>query len=249
VWCGCNLLINNAASHPAVPPPTTTIFIETPLVNYISILLTGHFNTGKYLTMSITYIFKSFMTTEMLSSINNSELIKYAHSLKSESTGVVKSNVNGWQSDILTKPNLEIKKLVDIVNLQLHDLRGEYGIKDDFNFQINNLWININTKLSFNRPHIHPESAVSGVYYVSVPKNSGNIVFNHPSRTQQYHIRDEAVKVSNDINSSTWHVTPDAGLLIAFPSWLEHYVEPNNNEDERISIAFNAHIEKNYEKK
>ena len=189
------------------------------------------------------------MTTEMLSSINNSELIKYAHSLKSESTGVVKSNVNGWQSDILTKPNLEIKKLVDIVNLQLHDLRGEYGIKDDFNFQINNLWININTKLSFNRPHIHPESAVSGVYYVSVPKNSGNIVFNHPSRTQQYHIRDEAVKVSNDINSSTWHVTPDAGLLIAFPSWLEHYVEPNNNEDERISIAFNAHIEKNYEKK
>lgn len=199
--------------------------------------------------MSITYIFKSFMATEMLSSINNSELINYAYSLKSESNGVVKSNVNGWQSDILTKPNLEITKLVDIISSQLYDLRGEYGIKDNFNFQINNLWININTKLSFNRPHVHPESAVSGVYYVSVPDNSGNIVFNHPSRTQQYHIRDDVIKVPNDINSSTWHVTPNAGLLILFPSWLEHYVEPNNNEDERISIAFNAHIEKNYEKK
>jgi len=199
--------------------------------------------------MNITYIFKSFTTTEMLSSIDNGELIKYAHSLKSESDGVVKSNVAGWQSDILTKPNLEISKLVGIINSQLYNLREEFGIKDEFSFQLNNLWININSKFSFNRPHVHPGSVVSGVYYVSVPKNSGNIVFNHPSRTQQYHIQDDAIKVSTDINSSTWHITPDAGLLILFPSWLEHYVEPNNNEDERISIAFNAHIEKNYEKK
>jgi uncharacterized protein (TIGR02466 family) len=199
--------------------------------------------------MSLTYIFKSFITTELLSSIDNSELMNYAYSLKSESNGVVKSNVNGWQSDILTKPNLQITKLVDIINSRLYGLRDEYGIRDEFNFQINNLWININAKLSFNRPHVHPESAISGVYYVSVPKNSGNIVFNHPSRTQQYHIRPDAIKITNDINSSTWHITPDPGLLIVFPSWLEHYVEPNNNEDDRISIAFNAHIEKNYEKK
>jgi len=199
--------------------------------------------------MSITYIFKSFITTEMLSSIDNSELIKYAYSLKSESNGVVKSNVNGWQSDMLIKPNLEINNLVGIINSQLHDLRNELGIKDEFNFRINNLWININSKLSFNRPHIHPESAMSGVYYVAVPKNSGNIVFNHPSKTQQYHIHPDAVKETNGINSSTWHLTPDAGLLILFPSWLEHYVEPNNSDDERISIAFNAYIEKNYEKK
>jgi uncharacterized protein (TIGR02466 family) len=199
--------------------------------------------------MPITYIFKSFITTEMVSSVNNGELMNYAYSLKSESNGVVKSNVNGWQSDILTKPNVEITKLVDIINSQLYDLRNEYGIKDEFNFRINNLWININSKLGFNRPHVHPESAVSGVYYVSVPKNSGNIVFNHPSKTQQYHIRPDVIKLTNDINSATWHIVPSAGLLILFPSWLEHYVEPNNNTDERISIAFNAHIEKNYEKK
>lgn len=199
--------------------------------------------------MSISYIFKSFLTTEMLLSIDNNDLTKYAYSLKSESNGVVKSNVNGWQSDMLTKQNLEITNLVDIINSQLHDLRDEFGIKDDYNFQINNLWININGKVGFNRPHVHPESAVSGVYYVAVPNNSGNIVFNHPSKTQQYHIHPDAVKVSNDLNSSTWHVTPAAGLLILFPSWLEHYVEPNNSEDDRISIAFNAHIKKNYEKK
>jgi uncharacterized protein (TIGR02466 family) len=199
--------------------------------------------------MSITYIFKSFITTEILPSIDNGELIKYAYSLKSESDGVVKSNVNGWQSDMLTKSNVEITKLVDIINSQLYALKDEFGVRDNFNFRINNLWLNINSKLSFNRPHVHPESTVSGVYYVEVPKNSGNIVFNHPSKTQQYHILTDAVKVSNDINSSTWHITPDAGLLLLFPSWMEHYVEPNGSEDNRISIAFNAHIEKNYEKK
>lgn len=218
-------------------------------MNYISILLTELFNTGKYPTMSITYIFKSFITTELLSSIDNKKLIEYAYTQKSESDGVVRSNVKGWQSNLLIKPNSEITNLVNIVKSNLHDLRNEFGIRDDYSFQLNNLWININSKLSFNRPHVHPESTISGVYYVKVPKQSGNIVFNHPSKTQPYHIHNDAIQAPNDINSSTWHITPDAGLLILFPSWLEHYVEPNNNEDDRISIAFNAHIEKNYEKK
>lgn len=218
-------------------------------MNYISILLTGHFNTGKYLTMAITYIFKSFITTDMLTSIDNNELVNYAYSLKQENKGVVKSNVKGWQSEQLTVPNAQITNLVDIINSQLYNLRNEFGISDGFNFQLNNLWLNINSKFSFNRPHVHPESLVSGVYYVAVPKDSGNIVFNHPSKTQPYHIYGDGVGVSNDINSSTWHISPDAGLLLLFPSWLEHYVEPNNSEDDRISIAFNAHIKKNYEKK
>ena len=31
-----------------------------------------------------------------------------------------------------------------------------------------------------NRPHIHPNSHFSGVYYIKAPKNSGQIVFNEP---------------------------------------------------------------------
>ena len=43
-----------------------------------------------------------------------------------------------------------------------------------------NLWYNVNGLSSFNKPHTHPGSIVSGVYYISIPQNSGNIVFlNH----------------------------------------------------------------------
>lgn len=209
-------------------------------MHYISILSVRNFNTGKYLTMDITYIFKSFLTTEKLSCIDNDELKKYAYYLQKSSNGVIKSNVRGWQSDELFEPNLEIGKLVDMIIENLKLVHTEFGLKDEYKMQLGNLWININNKSSFNRPHVHPDSTVSGVYYVSVPKDSGNIVFNHPAVAQSYHINESTLKNTNSINASTWHLTPEAGLLILFPSWLTHYVEPSNSDDDRISIAFNA---------
>ena len=190
--------------------------------------------------MDITYIFKSFFTTEKLLGINNDELTKYAYYLRAKSDGVIKSNVRGWQSDELSEPNLEIGNLVNVIIENLTPIHTEFGLNDDYRMQLGNLWININNKSGFNRPHRHPESTVSGVYYVSVPKDSGNIVFNHPAVVQSYHINSNTLKESNSINSSTWHITPEAGLLIMFPSWLEHYVEPSNSDEDRISIAFNA---------
>jgi uncharacterized protein (TIGR02466 family) len=190
--------------------------------------------------MDITYIFKSFFTTEKLLGINNEELTKYAYYLRAKSDGVTKSNVRGWQSDELSEPNLEIGNLVDAVIENLKPMHTEFGLKEDYRMQLGNLWININNKSSFNRPHRHPESTVSGVYYVSVPKDSGNIVFNHPAVVQSYHINASTLKNTNSINASTWHLTPESGLLIMFPSWLEHYVEPSNSDEDRISIAFNA---------
>ena len=35
-------------------------------------------------------------------------------------------------------------------------------------------------------------------------------------------------------------MSPDAGLLVLFPSWMEHFVEPHDNDEPRISISFNA---------
>ena len=32
---------------------------------------------------------------------------------------------------------------------------------------------------------------------------------------------------------------PREGMMIIFPSWLLHYVEPNLCEDDRIAISFN----------
>ena len=37
-------------------------------------------------------------------------------------------------------------------------------------------------------------------------------------------------------------LTPEAGLMVLFPCWMEHYVEPHDSDEPRIVIAFNAVI-------
>ena len=98
-----------------------------------------------------------------------------------------------------------------------------------------NLWYNVNGLSSFNKPHTHPGSIVSGVYYISIPQNSGNIVFLNQDMDKFYTLIDSY----NNYNSSTWKIISKENLCIFFPSYLRHYVEPNFNKKERISISFN----------
>ena len=46
----------------------------------------------------------------------------------------------------------------------------------------------------------------------------------------------------NYFNSSTYKLNPIEKNLYLFPSWLKHYVEPNQLKKDRISISFNVII-------
>ena len=39
-----------------------------------------------------------------------------------------------------------------------------------------------------------------------------------------------------------FQISPRSGMLLLFPSYLQHWVYPNQEETERVSIAFNARI-------
>ena len=90
----------------------------------------------------------------------------------------------------------------------------------------------------FNLPHNHGADLVSGVFYVKVPENSGNIVFQNSSEFLQFN--NDNIKNFNEYNSTTWSFIPKNQELFLFPSWINHYVQPNlNKKEKRISIAFN----------
>ena len=109
----------------------------------------------------------------------------------------------------------------------------------DFEVEEVQCWVNINGKGDFNLVHDHKgligETLWSGVFYVDVPKNSGSIMFMDPR-----------IGLMSDANHMLYDGTygfelqPQSGQLILFPSWLRHYVLPNNQSLERISIAFNV---------
>lgn len=194
--------------------------------------------------MKIENIFTSFIATDYLTSINNEELKKYAFELQKNNEGVIKSNFLGWQSDILIEPNQQITFLINEVLKRVNFAKHPLGFKQTFDMHLTNLWININPINSFNRPHLHPGAIFSGVYYIDCNIDSGKLVFKHPSIAQQYSLDEEIIESYTEFNAATWSVLPEIGKLIIFPAWLEHYVEPNASDKERVSIAFNVNIKK-----
>jgi len=97
-------------------------------------------------------------------------------------------------------------------------------------------WINLHDRGGFNFLHLHEGSLLSGSFYLSVPAGSGDFVFRDP-RPGVIHgfAKGGGVNAHADI-----HLTPSAGLLVLFPCWMEHYVEPHEGDEPRIAIAFNA---------
>ncbi len=194
--------------------------------------------------IKIETVFTSFVASISLPEINNDELINYCYTCKENSVGVLKSNAGGWQSDTLTSPNIEVGRLVDLIHYNLTQVAECWKLKTEKNaVTLDNIWININPISSFNRPHIHPKSVFSGTYYLKCDdQTGGGLVFLHPAINFQYHVNPDIVTDWNDFTSGTWRIQPKPGDLIIFPSYLNHYVEPNLLNSDRISIAFNAGI-------
>jgi hypothetical protein len=115
-------------------------------------------------------------------------------------------------------------------------------------FDITGCWANINPTGGLNSPHTHPNNFLSGVYYVSLPANSGQIVFADP-RPQAASILPPAGKwnkyVGNEIKlevkAGRMVIFPAwlAGRMVIFPAWLVHSVPVNRSPEERISVSFN----------
>lgn len=76
--------------------------------------------------------------------------------------------------------------------------------------------------------HTHPNSLVSGVYYVDIPEDNFGLLLLEDPRGP-YPPFDNRIKIK-----------PSTGDIIIFPSWLPHQVSPTSNINPRISIAFNV---------
>jgi hypothetical protein len=196
--------------------------------------------------MKIHPIFSSFLAVKHLTGINNEELVKYAYQLKEKSPGVKKSNFAGWQSDTLEdqQPHPEIAKLANLIVDSADEVKSSIFPEPDSSVSfLNNIWININPCGAFNKPHVHPNAVLTGVYYVSTPGPSSKINFQHPGINVQYHYTPDVMKGSNNFTSAFWKYEPVAGDLLVFPAYLSHFVESNMSTQDRISIAFNTSLQ------
>lgn len=107
--------------------------------------------------------------------------------------------------------------------------------RDKLEFSLQS-WINMHDRGGFNFAHMHEGSLLCGSFYLKVPQGSGDFVFRDP-RAGVIH---GDLKGGMPNGYADVHLTPSAALLVLFPCWMEHYVEPHEGSEPRITIAFNA---------
>lgn len=146
-----------------------------------------------------------------------------------------RTNRQGWNSEemtVLERP--EFAALKQSIRAACASALGEMG-EGDSEFFLQS-WVNLHDRGGFNFLHLHEGSLLSGSFYISVPPGSGQFVFRDP-RPGVIH---GSVKGSVPNGHCDIHLTPSPGLLVLFPCWMEHYVEPHDSDEPRIAIGFNA---------
>jgi len=169
--------------------------------------------------------------------LNNQELAQHIINWSQQDQGVKKTNVTGWhsQTDMHTKP--EYKPLVDQLFLAMKEIWKEEWL--DREPRLGNMWANINYKDGYNKPHVHPNTLFSGVYYIKTSPNCGKLVCIDPRPGIQTVM---PARIKGTPPKDLWrdvHLDPIEGRIIIFPAWLWHSVEPNESNDIRISVSFN----------
>ena len=101
------------------------------------------------------------------------------------------------------------------------------------------MWANINPPGAMNRAHVHPNSLWSGVYYVKAPKNSGHLKIDDPRAAASMSRPRQKLGAQPSRLWREAHFEPITGRLIMFPAWLTHAVDPNESNENRISVSFN----------
>lgn len=88
--------------------------------------------------------------------------------------------------------------------------------------------------------HTHSNSLVSGsLYYAPMPDPPGNMVFERANGYQQIDLRVSDGR-ENVYNTPRNAVVPKQGDLVLFSSKILHFVEANQSQENRHSIAFNS---------
>ena len=177
-------------------------------------------------------IFSSYIHEEFFN-FNTKEFKEKILKIKFKDKGRKVSNYGGWQSNYFVSVEKPFENLFNKINFIVEDIKNKLNINKKL--RLINFWHNVNGLGSFNAPHEHGGTVVSGVYYVSIPKNAGSIVFLNKDLDSYY----SSIDLYNQYNSSVWKIEPKENMCVLFPSYLQHYVEPNLNKKERISISFN----------
>ena len=116
--------------------------------------------------------------------------------------------------------------------------------REELDLYITQSWLNITKPNEHHHEHSHPNSIISGVFYISTEEDD-KITFVDPNIKVKEMIKFEQESF-NPFNAPSCFFPSITNELVLFPSWLDHKVDINEKATkDRISISFNTFVKGN----
>ena len=157
---------------------------------------------------------------------------KFINNLEKEGNYNNKKSVSSYVLE-----NKQLKLFKNYLQKKInHYMYNHLKYNENIEFYITQSWINYNDKDTWHHKHAHPNSILSGVYYVQ-----GNAPIEFYRASSQFTF-DFPCKEFVIENAGTWWVDIQPQDLILFSSTLQHSVRKNEKDETRISLAFNTFV-------
>tara|TARA_B100000131_G_scaffold42247_2_gene37990 strand:+ start:12929 stop:13561 length:633 start_codon:yes stop_codon:yes gene_type:complete len=183
-------------------------------------------------------VFPTYVWETQITGIDNESILKFVYDRENQDpAGVRRSNIGGWHSHPYeegdTPPDCFVELLSDCTEF-VNDYCSKYTGID--NLHIGNYWFITNKKYDYNQTHHHMGSFLSCAYYIKAPENGGDIVLHRDDHGEYYFTDMMGTSEYTALNRS---FKAKEGLLLIFPSWLQHSVTQNLSDETRVVLSIN----------
>jgi uncharacterized protein (TIGR02466 family) len=108
--------------------------------------------------------------------------------------------------------------------------------------EITSMWGNLQRPGAAFRTHCHFNNIFSGVFYLNEDERFPPITFWRPTETTL----DPRKSEYNVFNQGSFRIGVKKDTMILFPAWLQHSVDVNPTDQDRLGISFNVMLRGDY---
>ena len=153
---------------------------------------------------------------------------------------------NGYISrdrDIFSHPELRSLKH-EISDAVKYFAYGHLKVSDYVYIDVCRAWGIKHMPNDWAQNHCHMNSVFSGIYYLDVSENSGDLVIEKGQHSTNCFMTTLTPDVNffNQYTQQSWRVRPENGMILVFPSQVIHNVEKNKTDQVRYAVAFDVFI-------
>lgn len=148
---------------------------------------------------------------------------------------LIKNTENSISKDKAVLDDPDFSELKEFINTSIKQYLDEVYCEQT-ELRITESWLNRTKNGESHHYHCHPNSYISGVFYIKTTDEDKIMFHNLDHRINYYQ---PIINKWNEVNSQSWWLPTPQNSLILFRSDLYHSV-PKTSTDERISLSFNT---------